>query len=171
MRQTAVLRELTPEACSTVLSGPATTADPFARDDRRLIASEILRRLQELDLFIVTLGEGQYRYHHLFHDFLRSQAAQDPAGVIQRHRCAAEYYQAQGQSEEAIYHWLEAADYAQAAAAIEKAAEPLLRSGRLDTVANWIGALPADIVAGRPLLQAYLGDVNRLRSRFAEALG
>ncbi len=170
MRRTAVLRELTPEACAAVLAEPVASAEPFARDDRRLAASELLRRLQELDLFIVTLGEGQYRYHHLFHDFLRAQAAHDPAGVLQRHRRAAEHYQAGGLFEEAIYHWLEAADHAQAAAAIERVAEPLLRSGRLDTVANWIAALPADIVAGRPLLQAYLGDVNRLRSRFAEAL-
>ncbi|MCX7707553.1 MAG: tetratricopeptide repeat protein, partial [Anaerolineae bacterium] len=171
MRQTAVLRELTPEACAAVLAGPAMSADLPARDDRRLTASELLRRLQELDLFIVTLGEGQYRYHHLFHAFLRSQALNDPAGVVQRHRRAAEHYQAHGLVEEAIYHWLEAADHAQAAAAIERVAEPLLRSGRLDTVANWIAALPADIVAERPLLQACLGDVNRLRSRFAEALG
>ncbi len=171
MRQTAVLRELTPEACAAVLDGPAPHDAPPARDDRRLTAAELLRRLQELDLFVVTLGEGQYRYHHLFHDFLRSQAMQDPAGVIQRHRRAARYYQAYGPLEEAIYHWLEAGDHAEAAAAVEKVAESLLRSGRLDTVANWIAALPADIVAGRPLLQAYLGDVNRLRSRFAEALG
>lgn len=171
MRQTAVLRELTPEACAAVLAEPTAPAEPFVRDDRRLVASELLRRLQELDLFIVTLGEGQYRYHHLFHDFLRAQAAHDPAGVLQRHRRAAEHYQAHGLFEEAIYHWLEATDHAQAANAIERVAEPLLRSGRLDTVANWITALPANIIAGRPLLQAYLGDVNRLRSRFAEALG
>lgn len=161
MRETAVLRELTPEACDAVRTD----------DDRRAWSSEVLRRLHELDLFVVALGESQYRYHHLFHDFLRNQAAADPAAVHARHYRAAQFYQERGQLEEAIYHWLEATAYVQVAAAIEIAAEAALRSGRPDTVATWIAALPADILAERPLLQANLGDVCRLRSRFAEALG
>ena len=170
MRETAVLRELTPEACDAVRAAEPEPCQAPPITDRRPWSSEVLRRIHELDLFVVALGEGQYRYHHLFHDFLRDQAAAEPVAVRDRHRRAAHFYQTRGQSEEAIYHWLQAAAYPQAATAIESAADPALRSGRLDTVATWIAALPADILASRPLLQANLGDVDRLRSRFTEAL-
>ncbi len=157
LRETAVLRELAPAACDAVRG----TCDSAA----------LLARLHDLDLFVVDLGAGHSRYHHLFHDFLREQAAADPAGTQARHRRAAAYFAAQHDDEEAIYHWLAAGDLPQAAAAIERAGEAALRAGWLDTVALWIDALPPEVLAGHPLLQAFLGDVYRLRSRFDEALG
>ncbi|HMA33461.1 MAG TPA: BTAD domain-containing putative transcriptional regulator, partial [Chloroflexia bacterium] len=156
LRDTAVLRELTPAACAAV----ATGADSAA----------LLDRLHELDLFVVALGARHYRYHHLFHAFLQAQAAADPAGPRARHQRAAAFFAAGGADEEAIYHWLAAGDLAAAAAVIERAGEGVLRAGWLDTVARWIDALPAAVLADHPLLQAYLGDLCRLRSRFDEAL-
>jgi DNA-binding SARP family transcriptional activator len=156
LRQTAILRELTPAACDAVRA----TAD----------SAGLLERLHERALFVVALGERHYRYHHLFHDFLRQQAEEDAAGVRTGHRRAAAFFHAQGTEEEAIYHWLAAGDRMPAAAAIEQAGEAALRAGWLDTVARWIDALPPDVLAAHPLLEAYLGDVYRLRSRFDEAL-
>ncbi len=156
LRETAVLRELTPAACAAV----SDAADCGA----------LLDRLHQGDLFVVALGARHYRYHHLFHDFLRAQIAQDPAGTQAHHRRAAAFFAAQGNDEEAIYHWLAAGDLEAAAGAIERAGDTALRAGWLDTVARWIDALPPGVLAGHPLLQAYLGDVYRLRSRFDEAL-
>ena len=158
--KTAVLRELTPAACAVV-----TGRTP--QDSARL-----LDQLQELDLFLVRLGERperHARYHHLFHDFLRRQAAGDPE-LPARHRRAAEFFQAQAAPDEAIYHWLEAGAYVEAAQAIEAAGESAIQAGRLDTVTRWIDALPPVQLADHPLLQAYLGDVSRLRSHFDHAL-
>ncbi|MDQ2810266.1 MAG: tetratricopeptide repeat protein, partial [Chloroflexota bacterium] len=155
LRDTAVLRELTPAAVQAV-----TGIDGATR----------LARLRDLDLFIVALGNGHYRYHHLFHEFLHAQAAADAAGTADRHRRAARFFAAHDMGEEAIYHWLAAGDLPAAAAAIERNGEAALRSGWLDTVARWIDALPPAVLAAHPLLLAYLGDVYRLRSRFDEAL-
>jgi ATP/maltotriose-dependent transcriptional regulator MalT/DNA-binding SARP family transcriptional activator len=156
LRATAVLRELTPAACDAVTASTAGMA--------------LLNRLGELDLFVVALGEKHYRYHHLFHDFLREQAALDPIGWQVHHRRAAVFFAAGQELEEAIYHWLAAQSYGEAAEAIEQVGEATLRSGRMDTVANWIDALPPEVLADHPALQAFLGDVYRLRSSFDAAL-
>jgi ATP/maltotriose-dependent transcriptional regulator MalT/DNA-binding SARP family transcriptional activator len=156
LRATAVLRELTPAACDAVMASTAGSA--------------LLDRLSELDLFVVALGEKHYRYHHLFHDFLREQAMLDPSAWQVHHRRAAAYFQATQNLEEAIYHWLAAQSFGEAAAAIEQVGEAALRSGRMDAVANWIDALPPEVLANHPALQAFLGDVYRLRSHFDAAL-
>ena len=157
--ETAVLRSLTPAACDAVCGTNAG------------YSAAILGWLHELDLFVIALGEGQYRYHHLFHDFLRTRTEADPAAVSARHRRAAQHFARQGQHEEAIYHWLAAGNHAEAAAGMEAIGELALRTGRLDTLIAWIDALPADVLATRPLLQAFLGDICRFGSRFDEALG
>jgi DNA-binding SARP family transcriptional activator len=167
MRDTAVLRELTPAACDAITGSTDSAA--------------MLDRLHDLDLFVVALGEPplgsggerHYRYHHLFQDFLRQQWAADPVGARDTHRAhrrAAEFFQARADLEEAIYHWLAAQAFPEAAAAIELAGEATLRAGRLDTIAQWIDALTPTVLAEYPLLQAYQGDVYRLRSRFDDAL-
>jgi ATP/maltotriose-dependent transcriptional regulator MalT/DNA-binding SARP family transcriptional activator len=155
MRGTALLRELTPAACDAVRQADDSAA--------------LLDQLRDRDLFVVELGPRQLRYHHLFHEFLRQQAADAPALDACRRR-AARFFAAQGDDEEAIYHWLSACDYNEAAAAIARAGEAALRAGRLDTLAGWIDALPPEVLTSRPRLLGYLGDLYRLRSRFADAL-
>ncbi len=156
LRDTAVLRELTPAACDAVTgSGDAAS---------------MLAHLHERDLFIIALGPQHFRYHHVFHDFLREQARADAPGVRDRHRRAAHHFRTIGDAEEAMYHWLAAQDFAEASRDVEAAGEKALQAGRLDTVAAWIDALPAETLADHPLLQRYLGDMYRLRSRFDEAL-
>lgn len=156
LRETAVLRELTPEACAAVTG----------RDD----SADLLQQIDELNLFIVALGERHYRYHHLFHDFLRQQAAAEPDALRARHVRAAQFFAARGTADEAIFHWLAAGEHAAAAVAIAQAGERVLRQGQLATLLGWIDALPPAIVAEQPALQALLGDAYRLRSRFDEAL-
>lgn len=154
LRATAPLRVLTAAACDAVRQ---------AGD-----SAELLAQVRDRDLFVVELGADHYRYHHLFHDFLRQQTRHDP-DLAARHRRAAQHYAAAGLAEEAIYHWFAAGEGAIAADAIEAAGEEALRNGRLDTVAGWIDALPAELIAQRPRLQCYLGDLYRLRARFDEA--
>ncbi|MEO8288070.1 MAG: BTAD domain-containing putative transcriptional regulator [Chloroflexota bacterium] len=154
--ESSVLRELTPASCDAVTG----------RSD----SEAMLQHLLELDLFVVDLGGGHYRYHHLFHDFLREQARADGQGIKVRQTRAAEYFEARGDYEEAIYHRLALGDTSRAALGIEKAGDAALAAGWLNTVAAWMDALPSDVVQERPLLQAFHGDIFRLRSRFDEAL-
>ncbi len=159
LRETAVLGELTPAACDAVRGG-AALGDSAA----------LLARLHVLDLFVVALGDEHYRYHHLFHDFLRAQSAADLPAVQARHRRAGAFFQQTSDYDKAIQHWLAAHAFEEAAAAIEAVGEEALRAGRLNRVADWIDALPPPVVAAHPRLQAYLGDLYRLRSLFDRAL-
>ncbi len=155
--ETSVLRELTEEACAAVSSAPDALA--------------LLAQLGERDLFLIGLGEAHYRYHHLFHDFLRDQAARENVQAVQlRHLQAAQFYRAAQNDDEAVYHLIQARADKDAADLIEQVAENALRTGRLDTLAAWIDALAPETVAQHPLLIFYLGDLARLRSRFDDAL-
>ncbi len=155
--QSATLRELHVQACDAVTHRADTRA--------------MLNHLRERDLFVIALGDEHYRYHHLFHDFLRDQAARfDADAVRERHRRAAEFYQRNENFDEAIYHWLNAQAFADAATAIESIGEKTLREGRLDTLASWLDAISPEHVAARPLLMFYLGELARLRSRYDDAL-
>lgn len=153
LRATAILRELTPAACAAVSATP-----------------HLLERLIEQDLFVITLGDRHARYHHLFHDFLRAQWRPDPAGAQHLHQRAAAFFSAQGDHEEAIYHWLNARLFAEAATEIERAADRAVQAGRLDVLTDWLAALPAALLLERPALQHAQGELHRLRSRFDEAL-
>ena len=171
LRDTAVLRELTPEACDAISGqGAGTSVGKHEPAANTASSKQLLNRLAELDLFVVALGHGHYRYHHLFHDFLLQQAQADPEGVRARHLGAARYFEVVGRHEEAIYHWLSARDFGSAAVAIERAGEEALRAGWLGTVTLWIDALPPEVLADRPALMSLLGDICRMQSRFDESL-
>jgi LuxR family transcriptional regulator, maltose regulon positive regulatory protein len=155
LRITAVLRTLTPAICDNLRQ---------AGD-----SEQILRYLLEKGLFVVDLGGGHLRYHHLFRDFLRHQLA--AAAAAAAHRRAAACYQAQGNDDALIYHLLAARDYAAAADHLAEIGRRHVRQGRLDTLGGWIASLPPEELAQRPPLLVYLGDIARLHSRFDEALG
>ncbi len=155
LRLTAVLRQLTPEICDCLRS---------AGDSR-----DILGYLHSQGLFIHAYADAGYRYHPLFRDLLLQQLT--PAEAQHAHLGAAHCYQAQGQIEEAIPHWLAAGDFAAAAAALADIGRDLVRAGRLEPLSAWLNALPPDHLTARPALLILLGDIARLHSRFDAALG
>ncbi|NIV29146.1 MAG: hypothetical protein GWN58_06430, partial [Anaerolineae bacterium] len=69
-------------------------------------SAETLRGLHERGLFVISVGDGVYRYHRLFHDFL--QAGLEPDAARDLHRRAAAYFRAIDRPEETVYHLLEA---------------------------------------------------------------
>lgn len=127
-----------------------------------------LRQLQESGLFVVSLGDQVYRYHRLFQDFLCSQLGQSEARAL--HRQAAAFYHRTGHPEEAVYHFLEAQDYDQAATRIVEIGPPLVGVGRFDSLSGWIARLPPSVRQSKPGLALLTGDILRLRARFDEAL-
>ena len=70
--KTSLLRVMTPESCN------------FIRGETD--SEEILRFLVENGLFTLELDYGQYRYHHLFHDFLRDRAGKELANQDVLHK-------------------------------------------------------------------------------------
>lgn len=186
LRRTAVLRELSPQVCDCLVgrSAPNSSSsrihDPaaFAATAGRITdppgagdgaGEEILKSLLESGLFVVSLGEGHARYHHLFQQFLLHQLT--PAEAQTAHRQAAACYLAQQQPGEALHHLLAGQAWDEAAQVLRSLGQEMVRAGRLDTLAAAIHALPPDVLERHPPLLAYLGDVARLHSRFNEALG
>jgi ATP/maltotriose-dependent transcriptional regulator MalT/DNA-binding SARP family transcriptional activator len=165
LRATSVLRAMTPEACDAVqigghsVSGHAVSAHSAA----------MLAYLRRIDLFVVDLGDGSLRYHHIFHHFLEQLSG--PEQRLGSHRLAAAYFRDKAEPDEALYHYVQAGDVEGAAALLEPYGEQLLASGRLDTLASYLGLLSPAALQRRPTLLFFLGDLARLRSRFQEALG
>jgi LuxR family transcriptional regulator, maltose regulon positive regulatory protein len=74
--ETSILAELTPELCQAVTG--------------QMDAARTLHQLHHHNLFLVGLGDGTYRYHALFQDFLRDQLKrEDPDRYRAMHRRAA----------------------------------------------------------------------------------
>lgn len=152
---TAVLRQMTVDTCDCLRQ--ATDSE------------QLLDYLRDNGLFVVDLGDGHLRYHHLFRELLLQQL--QPAEAEEAHARAAACFRERGDEEEAIYHLLAAGRHEQAAQTLCAMGRRLVRAGRLDRLAGWLGSLPPDVLQANPPLLAYMGDIARLRSRFNEALG
>ena len=155
MLASATLRVMSPAACDSLLE---------TNNSR-----EMLAYLRRQELFVVDLGDGSLRYHHIFHTFLRQLAPREQSNFW--HQRAAAYYQDQQDFDTAIYHHLKAADYTGAANLLDAYGMQLLSTGRLKTLATHLDVLPPENLRQFPALLTYLGDLARLHSRFQEALG
>lgn len=118
-------------------------------------ASETLALIEERNLFITRFEDQEiwYTYHHLFREFLRTRLRlEDEREFARLHLRAAQLFQAQGQVDEAIAHFLQAQAYEQALEIIKCVATPRFESGHVHTLARWIDALPADLLDLAPHL-------------------
>ncbi|MFO7814872.1 MAG: BTAD domain-containing putative transcriptional regulator [Halanaerobiales bacterium] len=154
--KTSILRVLTPEVCDYVR----------AKDN----SDQILKYLVKNDLFIIQLDDNKYRYHHLFHDFLKEQAKEELNNISLLQKDIAKYYMDNEQFEEAVYHNLESGDYFTAAKIIKERANKLLTSGRFSTYNKWFEKLPERITENFPRLYLYKGDIERFTCNYNQAL-
>jgi LuxR family maltose regulon positive regulatory protein len=162
--ETSILLEFTAHLCQAVTS----------RTDAARMLEEVYRR----NLFLVELpaigpegvgAESTFRYHSLFAEFLRSRLARElPQRAIELHRRAAESY-AHHAPERAIAHLLKAELWDEAASSIEHVGQQLVQRGLLDSVGNWVQALPAPLRAARPRLIYLLGVCARQRGALDQA--
>ena len=177
LRATSVLRVITAEACDALYtagpSGALLEGDPL---HAAAPSAAMLAYLRRIDLFLVDLGDGTLRYHHIFHSFLEQLT--DPVSRRATHLLAAAHFRQRDDFGEAIYHLqkagqsgLSTADIAATAALLERYGAQLLASGRLDTLAAHLATIPPEVLQQHPALLFYLGELARLRSRFQEALG
>jgi LuxR family maltose regulon positive regulatory protein len=113
-------------------------------------AEEILRELEQANLFLVPLDDTRtwYRYHHLFADALRSGLTPERARAL--HGRAAAWFAEAGFEREAIEHALAARDFARAAGWIRDAAGGLVRHGQVTTLLGWLDALPRVVLDEHP---------------------
>lgn len=140
------------DAASNVAE-PAVTGEQF------------LDWLVKADLFVVPLDrDGRwFRFHHLFQDMLRRQLAKRHGAEreTQLRQLAADWFRANGLSDEAIELALTADDLSPATAMVVERGRELIDEGRFRIVRRWIGGLPRHLVDADPELLVLEAWVER----------
>ena len=128
-------------------------------------ADELLRTIEARNLFLVRLadesGKAVYRFHTLFHEFLRRRLSEtDPTRWRTLNGHAAEFFEARGGSiGQAIAHYLAAEMFEDAARLTEQIAQSTFDAGRWTSLAGWIDGLPPQVLNDHPSLIVMRGLV------------
>jgi len=164
LMQTSILARLTAPLCDAVTG----------RDD----SDVILKGLEQANLFLVPLDDRRqwYRYHHLFADFLRNYLRQQMPGQMHDLHCwAADWYERQGMLSQAIEHALKGESFEWAGQLIERAGQAVFGRGEVNTLVQWLAALPDELVRSQPKLNMLyvislliLGQLETVESRLEE---
>jgi len=125
-------------------------------------AGEVVAALHEQNYFTnkqASDGEPVYEYHPLFREFLSSQARRvySPADCARIQRAAAGLLAAAGQIEPAARLLREAEDWNALEQLIRRHAQSLVTQGRVQTLEEWLGGIPAAIIEARPWLLFWRG--------------
>jgi LuxR family transcriptional regulator, maltose regulon positive regulatory protein len=149
---TAVLDELTPQACAAVTGRP----------DAGAVLSELDRRNLFLARFVSADGVA-WRYHDLFAAFLRDhlRAERGEAQIADLHRRAADALP----PALAVPHLLAAGEHERVAEIATEVALTDLDPGILAVVLPWVEALPGEVVERHPYLAFVLAWRDEILGR------
>ena len=146
LTRTAVLERMCGPLCDAVLNVSGSTA--------------VLAELERSNLLLVPLDRrgDWYRYHHLFHDMLLAELhRQEPGLMLTLHRRAAQWYERNGEPEEALEYWMKAGEVDSAARLFGALAFLTYQRGRIATVERWLGWLEDHAAMERYPAVAVLG--------------
>jgi ATP/maltotriose-dependent transcriptional regulator MalT/DNA-binding SARP family transcriptional activator len=176
----AVLAKLTPPETEALLAMallPNATDATAVEVSGQPWAPRLLERLSRRQCFIERreAEETVYRFHPMFHEFLKARAMTALA-LEERRRIlssGANHLAEAGQIDEAACLLVEAQEWKALERLILDHAAQLLRAGRGAVVLGWIDALPAEITRGSAWLAYWLGVSGHARGfAFArESLG
>jgi len=141
LASTSILDRLSSSLCDAVTS--------------RTDAAEMLRRIEEMNLFIIPLDEHRhwYRYHNLLADVLRHRLEQtQPTTIGELHRRASLWYEQHDMIDQAVGHSLAAKDFDRAIALFETTAEEIVARSELTTLKRWVEAIPDGLLRRHPRL-------------------
>ncbi|MCU0522207.1 MAG: tetratricopeptide repeat protein [Anaerolineae bacterium] len=156
-------------ASSTLDEMNATLCREILQAER---ASDLLQVLETENLFVTHLENDWYRYHHLFREFLQSRFRhRDEAAWRALHRRAAEWFEAHGQTREAVAHYLAVGDEASAAELMAQIALDLYVSGQLTTLMTWRDKVRDEVLVAQPRLALYQSRAAYKLGRREAALG
>ncbi|GAA3403217.1 LuxR C-terminal-related transcriptional regulator [Paenibacillus hodogayensis] len=120
-------------------------------------SQEQLEKLEKMNLFLIPLDDQRewYRYHQLLSDFLQHHLLQRDRGLwIRSHLRAANWLEDHGLDEEAIEHYLEGEQFADAVRLIEKHLHRLVQS-RSVALHRWVSRLPDNAFAHKPMMEMF----------------
>jgi LuxR family maltose regulon positive regulatory protein len=144
---TSILERFSGPLCDAVTGRPGGAA--------RLV------ELERAGLFLVPLDDRRqwWRYHHLFADVLRAHLDElNPGRSPELHRRAAGWLAANGDAAEGVRHALAGDDFAHAADLMELSMPTMQRERREPELAQWVRALPDELLQRRPVLAlAFVG--------------
>lgn len=131
----------------------------------------VLERLERSRLFVTAQDSHglAFRYHPLFHGFLRSRLAADPPRHRLLHGRASRWYAGQLRFAEALAHAFEAGELAWCAELVERAAVRWQQSGDIAEVVQWCERLPREQLLQRPGLGVAYTACLILCRRFDQA--
>ncbi len=139
--QTCILKRLSAPLCDGVTGQQGSQA--------------LLELLEKSNLFLVPLDDERhwYRYHPLFADLLRARLAQThPDQVPVLHQRASVWYERNELGPEAVVHALAAGDLERIVRLIEGRALAMMDASEWSTLAEWLDALPGEVVRRQPWL-------------------
>lgn len=142
----------------TAAVGAGAVREPPHQDERPSAGRQILRELEQANLFIVPLDEKRewYRYHRLFADLLQVRLQEKDAGRLPLlHRRASSWFAAQGYIDDAVRHALLTSDCEFAADTVEGYAQEILLRSEIATFLRWVQRLPEAHIQKRPKLGIY----------------
>lgn len=148
--RTSILERLCGALCDAVLL------------DSSASSQVTLEYIERANLFLVPLDNERrwYRYHHLFADLLRQRLPQSSTSsptstagdVIELHRRASVWYEANGLELEAFHHATAAQDIERVEYLIEGNGMPLQFRSAWAPVLKWLESLPRAVLDARPSL-------------------
>jgi LuxR family maltose regulon positive regulatory protein len=153
--QTSILERLNADLCEAVSARKGGQA--------------VLTTLYRANVFVIALDDqGQwFRYHHLFSDLLQARLPQvvPPEEILALHRRASMWYERNGYYSEAVHHALAGEDFDRAVDLVKQAARALIFAGRVNTLRDWLEALPEASFDAHPHLTFYRFWIDVLQSR------
>ncbi len=165
MVKTSILNHLNADLCKVVTG--------------MMDSALLLEEMERMNLFLVSLDQERtwYRYHHAFQNFLQSRLK--TFSVRKRsslHQSAGRWLEQNGQSIQAIEHYLSAGDFDKSLDLVEELT-PMLIAGEWMTLMNWLNHIPQEMLFQKPQLYfihigvLYLcGQVKESTDRYWEAI-
>jgi LuxR family maltose regulon positive regulatory protein len=131
----------------------------------------VLERLERGQLFVTAQDSHglAFRYHPLFHAFLRSRLGADPARQRTLHERASRWYAGQQRFAEALEHAFRSGEMGWCAEVVERAALRWQASGDIAEVVHWCERLPREQLFARPALAVAYTTCLILCRRFDQA--
>jgi LuxR family transcriptional regulator, maltose regulon positive regulatory protein len=159
LRRTSILEKMCAPLCNAMLRSKRSARE--------------LEAIREANLFLVQLDHrrGWHRYHHLFRDLLqRELEEQEPDLVPVLNRRAAQWYEAHGDPESALFHAHAAGDIDDAARILSSIALEVHNSGRVAAVEGWLDLFDHEERLDRhPAVAIQGSSIHAARGRAEEA--
>ncbi len=155
LRKSSILEVMAPEACDRICGIENS--------------KELLKDLENRNQFLSRIGAAQYRYHHLFREFLLGQI-EDEVYRKGLHLRAADYYQRKDDLLRAVHHYLEAQSYQWAGPLMERLAQALEEGKQYAALQGLLARFPDEEKAGRPKLLLFECSVLTWAEKPEEAL-